>query len=381
MYCSIVEQDKSIIDETDTAHSSWVEINLKALRDNIIHIKSLLPPKTKIMAVVKANAYGHGLVKIAKAALTSGADHLGVATLNEGTELRASGITAPILVLGCLLPEQLPKALKHNLQVIISNLENLYRFQFIANSLNKIAEIHLKIDTGMGRIGLFPEQAIPIIEAIPSLPNLQLNGICTHFAMSEDPTSFYTKLQFQRFQTFIQDIESKIPLPTLHVANSSAVLLHQETHLDMVRVGLAMYGVSEAGNIILEPVLSLKAKVTQIRELPSGTPVGYGCNYITDRPTKIALIPVGYADGIPRSLSNRQEVLIHGQRCPIIGNISMDQCTIDITDLEVSIGDEVVLLGKQKNKEISVKEWAKKANLIPYEILCHIANRLSRLYI
>lgn len=361
----------------------WIEINIEAFVKNIFTIKQFISPKTKIMGVVKADAYGHGSEYLTPIAISTGViDQLGVATVAEGEKLRNNGIKIPILVLGALLPHQIPAALKNDLQIIANSIDILRVANATAESEGKIINVHLKIDTGMGRIGVSPEQVISIIEDLKFLRGVKLQGICTHFAMSESiGISNYTKQQFELFCYIINRIKEKIELPALHVANTDAIFLHPDTHLDIVRPGIGMYGLCSNEKINLQPILTLNGCITQIREFPAGSKLGYGCKFITKNNSQIAIVPIGYADGLPRILSNNQDVLVQGKRCPIVGMISMDQCLIDITGLKVKLGEKVTFLGRQGKEEITAKEWAKNANTIPYEILCGLGNRLTRYYI
>jgi alanine racemase len=368
--------------ETELANS-WLEINLSNLGNNIDFLKSLLPDKTKMMAVVKAEAYGHGSVEVALKAKEKKVDYLGVATIAEGKILRNEGIKLPVLVLGSVFPEQIHIALKYGIEITLASEENIRNTEMVAASLGLKAGVHLKIDTGMGRVGILPDKLNSAVELLKKSDNLEIKGVFTHFAESENPDFNFTRQQIKTFLKCIEEIKTAgFNNFIIHAANSSATLIHPESHFDMVRTGLAMYGIPDPETVGLEPVMSLKSRIINLKEIPAGSSLGYGRSFITKRDSLIGIIPIGYADGFPRVLSNKQEVLIGEKRCMVVGNISMDQCLVDLTDLQkVNIGDEVILLGKAGKEHITAKDWAAKSYRIPYEVLCGFGNRLPRIYI
>lgn len=363
--------------------NSWLEIDLKKYVHNIAYIKKLISPKTKILQVVKADAYGHGAIQIAKKAQELKVDYLGVANVAEGKILRLSGMTLPILVLGSIFKNQIETALKNNLHIAITSLLSFDEIEEIAIKNNLVAHTHLKIDTGMGRVGVREEQLDEIIQKLKNSQRTILEGVFTHFAESEEPNSDFTNQQIKTFEKALEKIKAHLSSDfIIHSANSSATLIHPESYFNMVRLGISAYGLGDPHDNNLEQVMSLKSKIINIKKIPANNYLGYRRSFITKRDSLIATVPLGYADGLPRLLSNNQEVLIKGKRVPIVGNISMDQFLVDITDLEnPEIGEEVVLLGKMNDELISIEEWAKKSYKITYEVLCGFGNRLPRKYV
>lgn len=364
--------------------NSRLEIDLQALNNNLKYLKNISSDKTKLMAVVKADAYGHGFIEIALESEKSGlVSYLGVANVAEAKILRQVGIKIPILVLGTVFPHQLSISFKYDIETVLTNVENVINAQNIAKKNNVKGKVHIKIDSGMGRVGIRPEKLDELLTELKKSENLNLIGVMTHFAESENADFTFTNKQTQVFKECVEKIKSYgFKDFIIHSANSSATLIHPETYFDMTRGGLAMYGVGDPPNNNLIPVLRLKSKIVSIKNIPEGNYLGYGRSFVTKRDSLIAIIPIGYADGFPRILSNNQDILINGKRYPIVGNISMDQSIIDITDCPdvLSIGQEVVLIGKSGNEEIKVEEWAKKSYKISYEVLCGFGNRLPRIY-
>jgi len=367
---------------------AWVEIDLAALAHNVQQLKRLLSRGTELMTVVKADAYGHGAVTIAQTALQHGATWLGVATIPEGIELREAGITAPILLLGATnTPEQVRAIARWQLQPTLGTPKQAL---VCAESLNQSAQrsplpVHLKLDTGMSRLGAPWQQAAEFVQLVQRLPQLQIASIYSHLATADDPDETVMRQQQIRFEQAIAQIHaSGIPLPRLHLANSAATLADTSLHYDLVRVGLATYGLHPAphlqAKVDLKPVLQVKARVTQVKTLQSGTGVSYGYQFIADRQMPLAVVGIGYADGIPRNLSNRMDVLIRGQRVRQIGAITMDQMMLDVTNLpDLQEGEIVTLLGKDGKEQISADDWATLLNTISWEILCSFKHRLPRL--
>ncbi len=363
--------------------NSWLEIRLDTLGKNIDYLRSLLPQGKKMMAVVKADAYGHGSIEVSVKAQKKNINYLGVATIAEAKILRQAGVTLPILVLGSVFPEQIHIALKFNIETTISSIESIKNLNNIATALNLKAKAHLKIDSGMGRVGVRPEKLNDLINFLQSSEKIELKGIFTHFAESENPNQDFTKQQIQTFKEGYKKVkEAGFKDFITHAANSSGILCHPDSCFDMVRTGLAMYGVGDPQTPHLTQVLSLKSRIINLKEVPKGNSLGYGRSFFTIRDSLIGIIPIGYADGFPRILSNKQDVLIKGKRCRVVGNISMDQCLVDITDIEnIKIGEEVILQGSSGNESIKAEEWAEKSYRIPYEVLCGFGNRLPRVYI
>jgi len=354
---------------------TWLEIDLDAVATNTGLLKSLVGDKTQIMAVVKANAYGHGAVEVSRVVLKNGATRLAVATLEEGAELREAKINAPILVLGVSTQDDLEALICYNLIAGIGELEVAKRLSEIAKKYKKSAKIHINIDTGMARLGVRAQEALKVIREIKKLPQITVEGIFTHFASSgeEDKTSTYQ--QFEQYRQVIDGLKKEgIHVPLRHVADSATLLDLPSLHLDMVRPGIAIYGAypsnSVKNRVGLQPVSSFKTKIISLRNLPPGAKVSYGGTYVTTKLTRVATLPVGYADGYSRVMSNQGQVLIRGRRAPIIGRVCMDHCMVDVTHLpEVEVGDEVILWGKQGKEYISLEEIARKMGTIVYEVV------------
>ncbi len=368
----------------------WSEIDLKAIAHNVRQLAGIISPDTKLMAVVKANAYGHGASQVACTALENGASYLGVARVAEGEALRQAGIEAPIIVLGYTPPANYQALLDNNLTQTISNLEAAVELSAIAAREGKKAVIHIKVDTGMGRLGFgcADSDAVRDILTAASLPHLEVEGIFTHFAAADSKNKDYTTVQWRRFSTLLQKLAVKgLTFRYRHAANSAAIIDLPETNLDLVRAGIAMYGAYPShevkmNRVSLQPAMSVKALAAHVKKVPAGTGVSYGVTYVTPNQTVVATIPVGYADGYSRLLSSRGEVLVHGQRAPVIGRICMDQFMVDVGHIPgVEPGAEVVLLGRQKGDEISAGDLAAKIGTISYEVFCMINARVPRIYI
>jgi alanine racemase len=331
--------------------------------------------------VVKANAYGHGAVAISRAAVEAGADFLAVANLKEALEIREAGVVSPILILTESPTSVMDEIVQYDLRQTIYSFSEARALSEEAQKRKKSVRAHVKVDTGMGRVGVPPSEAAAFIKKISSLAGIELEGVFTHFAMAEDPQDNFTVDQFQKFQQVISKVKN---IPIRHSANSAAVLYHSETHLDMVRVGLMMYGLYPLGSsrslIKLKPALSFKSRVTYLKKIPAGTPISYGCTYTAPAETTIATIPVGYADGFSRRLSNRGQVIIRGKRYPVVGRVTMDLTMVNVGDSRVEVGDEVVLIGEQNGQAISVDEVAGLEDTISYEVVCGIGKRVPRIY-
>lgn len=367
---------------------TFAEIDLAALRHNISALRAGLPPQTKYMAVVKANAYGHGMIEIAQAALHAGAEYLGVAIPEEGVLLRESGITAPILVFGGLLPASADVVVRFDLCAAVFTLPVLRALQQAALEQGKVARIHIKIDTGMNRVGLKTTEELRILlQEAAGCKAIQVEGIFTHFAVSEIEDKAFTRLQNSRFREAVAITREMGFTPLAHAANSGGILdLPNEVSYDMVRGGIAMYGYSPGGRCGegagLQPVLTWKTAIVHIKEILPGDTVSYGRRYTAAEPRRIATLPLGYGDGYNRCMTGKAKVIVRGQRAPIVGTICMDQCMADVTDISnACVGDEVLLIGANGQSAINADEMADWANTISYEVLLDISARVPRVYI
>ncbi|MBI2888142.1 MAG: alanine racemase [Chloroflexi bacterium] len=360
----------------------WAEIDLDALEHNLRQVRGRIGPGSQIMAVVKANGYGHGAVAVARSSLQAGATHLGVACVDEGMQLRRAEITAPVVVLGYVPPWEAAQVVQHQLIPSVTTRETALALAKASSHTGARVPVHLKVDTGMARLGLAPGEVEDFVRFLDTLPTLQLQGLYTHFAAADEADKSYT---YQQFRAFLA-VAERLPRPLLrHVANSAAVADLPEMALEMVRPGIALYGClagsSGSHGLALRPVLVLKSRVARVHTLSPGESVSYGRTWIADKPTKIALVPCGYADGLPRLLSNRGAVLIRGQQAPIVGRVCMDMHMADVTHIpEVAIHDEVVIIGRQGEAEITAGDVGELAGTISYEILCGISARVPRLY-
>jgi alanine racemase len=364
---------------------TWAEIDLSALGHNLGVIKCLLGERVKIMAVVKANAYGHGLSAVSRALVEGGIDYLGVATVDEAMKIREKGLNVAILVMGAVLKEEAEVCVKNNITLTLSDGELLEGLVDIAAKTNIRPKIHIKIDTGMGRIGVWHENALDLVKKAHSCREIDVEGIYTHFS-SAARDKMFTKMQLSYFDKVKSDIEREnIKIEYAHAANSVAVLDWDEAHFNLARPGILLYGVcpkrNMAGKIGLKPVMSLKTKIVYLKDVPPGRSISYGRTYITQKDTKIATIPIGYADGYGRILSNKAEALVRGKYVRVVGMVTMDQTLLDVGDVPgVQTGDEVVLIGEQLGKEIHIENIAKLSGTIPYEILSQITDRVPRVY-
>lgn len=380
---------------------AWAEINLNNLGYNLKIIKSWAGSKdAKIMAVVKADAYGHGAVEISKKALKNGADSLGVALVEEGIELRKSGIVRPIYVLGEAPPEMVIEAVKNDLILGINSYESARFISEKCSRINRKTEVNINVDTGMNRVGINYNEAPGEILKIAGLPYLKVKSISTHFACASIKDDPYTQLQWDRFDKVVRKIKDyKIQAGYFHCANSAAFFRYRNMHLDMVRIGVSLYGLnpydidyaswlnSRACGAVsdLKPLLCLKTKISFIKNVPKGCPISYCGTFKTRRDSIIATVPVGYADGYSRLLSNKASVLINGMHAPVVGNITMDQFMIDITDIVaygiIKVGDEAILIGESGENRIAAEDIAELIGTINYEIVCMLKNRVPRIYI
>ncbi len=361
-------------------------IDHDALRWNLAQIRKRVGAKVKILSMVKANGYGHGAAAVARTLEASGGDAFGVATVEEALELRQAGIRAPILVLAGVYPTQVKLFLAHALTPVVHDSIGLRRLDDAVQKLGATLSAHLKVDTGMGRLGLLPAEADSWIGELKKLRGLKLEGIFSHFAHAESVQGEYTRKQLEIFNSIIEKLRAEnICPPLVHFANSAATIALPSAYFDMVRPGIMLYGVypspEMANRIALKPALAWKTNILQLKRVPAGTSISYGQTFITERESLIATLPVGYADGYPRLLSNRGQALVRGQRAPVVGRVCMDLTMIDVTDIrQVEQGDEVVLLGRQNDAEISADEMATWANTISYEILTSIGARVPRIH-
>jgi alanine racemase len=366
---------------------TWVEVDLSAIANNTRQIKALLGQRVRILASLKADAYGHGAVKVARTVLHNGASMLGVATVSEARPLREAGIDAPILVFGYIPPWQMREAVRLGLTVTLYAVEAAQALARAALALKQRVKVHVKIDSGMGRLGIRAEQIdeiLMLVREILTLPGLELEGIFTHFAMADTQDPAHAHLQLARFREVVGALEKQRLRPQLvHAANSAALLSLPEAHFDMVRPGIALYGLDPSTEVPIpvsfRPALSFKTQVSQVKVIPAGECISYGCTYVTETPTRVAVLPVGYADGFRRAPANWGSVLLHGQAAPILGRVCMDQCIIDVTHLpQTRVGDEVVLIGEQGQATLTAEMVAQRLGTSNYEVVSAILARVPR---
>ncbi|MEL7507506.1 MAG: alanine racemase [Cyanobacteria bacterium J06554_1] len=366
---------------------AWVEIDLDAVHHNVRQFRSLLHPTTDLMAVVKADAYGHGAVAVARTVLTAGASWLGVATVPEGIELRQAGLKAPILVMGALHhAEEVLALARWQLQpTIVSRKQALVFAEALSDSCLPLP-VHIKLDTGMSRLGFDWQQVLEVVTFVSGLPVLQINSLYSHFATADDADDREMRRQHERFESAIATLKAYNQLPAhLHLANTAATLSDAKAlQYNMVRVGLGLYGVSPAPHLQsvldLQPALEVKARITHIKQISAGAGVSYGHRFIAQRPMTIAVVGIGYADGVPRQLSNQLNVLINERPIRQIGAITMDQLMLDISDIHgLQEGDVVTLLGSSPSQQITADDWANRIGTISWEILCGFKHRLPRI--
>lgn len=364
--------------------SVWAEIDLAAIQHNVREIKKKIAGNAALCAVVKADGYGHGAPAVAKAALAAGADRLAVAIVNEAVELREAGIEVPILVLGHTPTCQAVLVAEREITQTIFSMEAAKALSEAAVATGKKVKVHIKIDTGMGRLGICPDEAGAFAAAVQELPGLEIEGIFSHFACSDSEDKSFTYEQYHRFMEAAERVAARgIHIPIKHIANSAAVLELPETHLDMVRPGIILYGLWPSEevkqDILLKPAMKFKAQVGFLKEVPAQSPISYGRTYYTTKPSRIATIPVGYADGWSRLLAGKAQVLIRGQRAPMVGRVCMDQCMMDVSHIPgVRTGDEALLFG---GAELPVEEVAAHLGTINYEVVCMIGKRVPRIYV
>ncbi len=366
----------------------FARIDLDAIRKNILDEKKLLNPDTRLMAIIKADAYGHGAIQVART-LSDFVCGFGVAVIEEALKLRAARIDNMILVLGFTGTQWFEDVVRHDISQTVYEYEMAKQLDSIASMIGKKAKIHIKIDTGMGRLGFQPDdESLAIIKKISTLPNIELEGVFTHFARADEATTDAAEEQFNIFKDFVDRLESEgVTFRYRHASNSACILQYPDAGLDFVRSGISTYGLYPSeemthDTIELKPALEWISKISFLKKVPSGTPISYGGTFVTERESVIATVPVGYADGMKRSLSNKGRVLVNGEYAPICGRICMDQFMIDVTDIpDVKEGDAVVIIGKSGNKVMSVEEVANLAGSFNYEFVCGISSRVPRWFI
>lgn len=367
---------------------TWAEISLDALENNIREIRRITSKNAMVMAVVKADGYGHGAVESAKVFLKNGADRLAVACFSEAKQLRDAGINVPILILGASFEEDLEGLVQNDITISLFSLEFAKKVSKIAVKNNKTAKIHIKLDTGMSRIGYLTgvnnDEVIDEIIEISRLDNIEIEGIFSHFSTSDEKNPDYTNLQFERFMQICNGLEEKgLKIKIRHIANSAAIMMYPDTHLDMVRAGIILYGLYPSDEVDkkrlnLKRAMSVKSRITQIKEICDNRGVSYGKRYITNGKTKIATVPIGYADGYTRMLSGKAKMLFDNQEVDVIGRICMDQCMIDVTSVNnINTGDEVTVFGPDTVTADDLASWLDTIN---YEIVCMVSKRIPRVF-
>lgn len=367
-----------------TLFKTWAEIDHEALRFNIQQIRNLVGPRVKILASVKAEGYGHGAVSVSRTALSAGAEWLGVSHVKEALELRSFFPNVPILILSSGMSGHTRLIVRNRLTPVVCSLEIARDLAAAALASGTIANIHVMLDTGMGRIGVWHENSLTFLKRISQIKGIRLEGLASHFAAADDQDSTFTDRQLNGFLKVSEEVrEMGIDIPLHHIANSAALIHNRETHLDMVRPGIMLYGVypdpRSRSLIDLKPVLSLKTRIAYLKTVEPGRTISYGLTYLVKKKTRVATLPIGYGDGFSRAHSSRGEVLIRGQRAPIIGIVTMDQIMVDVGNIDgVAVGDEAVLIGEQGAVRITAEEAAEKIGTISYEVLAQLGKRVSR---
>jgi len=360
------------------------EVDLSAIQYNVKQIAHKVGSATRILGVMKANAYGHGLVQTSKAVLEAGASYVGVAIAEEGIELRQH-TSVPILVFSPPFEESLESYVRFDLESTITSLEAAHALNSVARAAGKKARVQIKIDTGMGRIGFFPEVAVDAIKAVSNLDSLLIAGVYSHFATSDESNKEFARRQLSAFRNIVAAVRELGLKCIFHIANSGAVLDMPDSYFDMVRPGIMTYGyypsLETTESVDIKPGLSLKSNVVQVKNFKSGMSISYGRRYFTEGPTRIAVVPIGYGDGFTRLLTGKASVLIKGKTYPVAGTITMDHFMVDLkNDPDIQPGDEVTLIGRSGNEEITAWDLASELGTIPYEVLCMINNRVPRVY-
>ena len=366
----------------------WAEIDLDALAYNVSNIKKLIGDK-EMIAVVKADAYGHGAIDIVETLQENGVSRLAVAVITEAIELRKAGVNIPIMILGYTPTDYGEELIKYDIEQTVYDLEYAKRLAEVAKKFNKKAKIHIAVDTGMGRIGFYPnEKSVDDVVEISKLKNIEIEGMFTHYATADEEDQTYTHHQFELYNKFNSELENRgVIIPFKHTSNSGAIMDLPETYLDGVRAGIILYGYYPSDEVNkevlpLKPILTLKTKVCHVKKMDKDMYISYGRTFKTERESVIATIPIGYADGYSRSLSGKVKVIVNGKFASVVGRICMDQCMIDVTDIDdVKVGDEVILIGEDNGIQYNADDMAKDLGTINYEVLCMIKQRIPRLYI
>ncbi|MCR4643411.1 MAG: alanine racemase [Lachnospiraceae bacterium] len=368
----------------------FATVNLDHIHYNIRRIRERIPKHCKIMAVIKADGYGHGAVRIAQE--LSGVDAVwgyAVATIDEALEIIEQGIGKPVLILGYTFPSTIPLAVEYGIRLTLFDMDSARLLHETAERSGKKAKVHIKLDTGMGRIGIQPDESgMEFVREVASLSGVEMEGIFTHFARADETDKSSAREQYARYSRFCDRLESEgIHIPLKHCANSAAIMEMKETHLNLVRSGIITYGLRpseevDVSGMKLKPAMEIKASVIHVKEVPAGTPISYGGCFVTEQPSRIATLSVGYADGYPRCLSDKGSVLLHGKRFPVVGRVCMDQMMVDVTDAdEVRQGDLATLVGQDGDECITMDEFAESSQRINYEAVCDIGKRVPRVYI
>ncbi len=370
---------------------AWVDVDLEALEHNLAAIRRKLEGAAQTMAVVKADAYGHGAVGVGRVMAAAGVDWLGVALLEEGAELRRAGIEIPILVLGTARPAKIALYRRYRLTPTVSSFSELTLWRDWTSGHSRAQPLHLKVNTGMGRLGVAVEEVPAALDLLRRTPTLRLAGLLSHFGDADDLASPRNELQEDRFELVLRQLTAaERESLVIHMANSAATLYRPASRYGLVRLGIAVYGLDPASRpgqkpsaeaSDLRPVMSVRARIVQVREVPAGTPLSYGGRTVTRRRSRIAVVPIGYADGYAWRLTGKAEALVRGRRVPVAGSVTMDMTLVDVTDTGAELGEEVVLLGRQGGEEITAHELAGHAGTISWEILCHLGLRLPRRYV
>lgn len=367
---------------------TWAEVDLDAIAHNMREIRKITNKNAQIMAVVKADAYGHGFMEVSKTLLENGADRLAVAVLQEGKQLRSRGVSVPILILGASMENDIEDIINFDITPNVFSYDFAKAISYMAEKKEKVTKIHIKLDTGMSRIGYVVsdnnDEIIDEIVKISKLPYIEIEGIFSHFSTSDEYDDSYTRLQFKRFMSVTNALKERgVDIPIKHICNSAGIMMYPEMHLDMVRPGIILYGMYPSDEVDktrldLIPAMSLKSKITYVKEVESGRGVSYGKEYITDKTTKIATVPIGYADGYLRKAAKHGKMIVNGVKVPIIGRICMDQCMIDVSDVHnIERGDEAIIFGREG---ITIDDLASWLETINYEVSCVIGKRIPRIY-
>jgi len=389
MYDKILYIMGVMLVQTEMYRSTYAEVNLQAIKDNFLALKKRIGEQSDVMPIIKANAYGHGVIPVANTVIAAGAKYLAVSSLEEALEIRDVGITTPILIFGYVPSKFANIIVERDLTITVLDITIIKELSRLAILQQKIAKIHVKVDTGMGRVGITDiNQLKEIIQLVKNSPNVLLEGIYTHFACADDIDKSHTEQQHNRFKVYIDEVIRQFKHKVLiHASNSGAAIDMPEFAYDYVRAGISLYGYYPSKDVnkdavTLKPAMEFKTQIVYLKKLDAGKDIGYGATYQTSKLSKIATLPVGYADGYNRLLSNRGYVLVQGQKAPIVGRVCMDQTIIDVTAIEnIKIGDEVVLFGEQNGTRITVDEVADLVQTINYEVLCAISKRVPRIYL